>query len=111
MPRLVWPFLVSLMACGPQPGLRLSLTDMDLCEFSEPGATVLSGSTFVGEPFKVGVLVSPSGPEYVPAISARLTDLAMDVIQGSTPASSAAFLAAEIAKWEPIIRAAGIRAD
>jgi tripartite-type tricarboxylate transporter receptor subunit TctC len=35
----------------------------------------------------------------------------MDVIQGSTPASSAAFLAAEIAKWEPIIRAAGIRAD
>ncbi len=46
-----------------------------------------------------------------PAIAARLTELAMDVTQGSTPASAAAFLAAEIAKWEPIIRAAGIRAD
>ena len=46
-----------------------------------------------------------------PAIAARLTELAMDVAQASTPASAAAFLAAEIAKWEPIIRAAGIRAD
>jgi len=46
-----------------------------------------------------------------PAINARLTELAMEVVQDSTPASAAGFLAAEMAKWEPIIRAAGIRAD
>lgn len=45
-----------------------------------------------------------------PAIAARLRDLAMEVVQDSTPASAAAFLASEMAKWEPIIRAAGIRA-
>jgi tripartite-type tricarboxylate transporter receptor subunit TctC len=46
-----------------------------------------------------------------PAIAGRLTELAMDVAQDSTPASAAAFLSMQIAKWEPIIRAAGIRAD
>ncbi len=46
-----------------------------------------------------------------PAINARLTELAMEVVQDSSPASAATFLAAEMAKWEPIIRAAGIRAD
>ncbi len=41
----------------------------------------------------------------------RLTELAMQVVGDSTPESAAAFLAAEIAKWEPIIRAKGIKAD
>jgi tripartite-type tricarboxylate transporter receptor subunit TctC len=46
-----------------------------------------------------------------PAISSRLTEMAMEVVAGSTPTSAAAFLASEMAKWEPIIRAAGIKAD
>ena len=47
----------------------------------------------------------------VDAVRNRLGDLAMQVVRDSTPDSAAAFLRAEIAKWEPIIRAAGIRAD
>lgn len=45
------------------------------------------------------------------AVRTRLTELTMQVVPDSTPESAAAFLRAEIAKWEPIIRAAGIRAD
>ncbi len=44
-------------------------------------------------------------------VQTRLRDLAMEVTRGSTPASAAQFLASEMAKWEPIIRAAGIRAE
>jgi tripartite-type tricarboxylate transporter receptor subunit TctC len=47
----------------------------------------------------------------VDAVRNRLRDLAMQVVRDSTPESAAAFLRAEIAKWEPIIRAAGIRAE
>lgn len=47
----------------------------------------------------------------VSQVAPRLTDMAMEVVRDSTPASAAAFLASEMAKWEPIIRAAGIRAD
>lgn len=45
------------------------------------------------------------------AVRARLTEMTVNVIADSTPASAAAFLAAEIAKWEPIVRAANIRPD
>jgi tripartite-type tricarboxylate transporter receptor subunit TctC len=45
------------------------------------------------------------------AIRARLVESAMQVVQDSTPESAASFLRAEIAKWEPIIRAAGIKVD
>ena len=45
-----------------------------------------------------------------PAIAQRLRDLTMEVTAGGTPEQASNFLAAEIAKWEPIIRAAGIRA-
>jgi tripartite-type tricarboxylate transporter receptor subunit TctC len=41
----------------------------------------------------------------------RLRDLTMQTMEGSTPESAAEFLRAEMAKWEPIIRAANIRAD
>ncbi len=41
----------------------------------------------------------------------RLSDLTMDVRADSTPASAKAFLDAEVAKWEPIIKAAGITAN
>ncbi|HZH45269.1 MAG TPA: tripartite tricarboxylate transporter substrate-binding protein [Roseococcus sp.] len=44
------------------------------------------------------------------ALRTRLTEQAMEVVPDSTPDSAAAFLAAEIAKWEPIIRARGIKA-
>jgi tripartite-type tricarboxylate transporter receptor subunit TctC len=47
----------------------------------------------------------------VEAVRNRLGDLAMQVVRDSTPDSAAAFLRAEIGKWGPIIRAAGIRAD
>ncbi len=41
----------------------------------------------------------------------RLTELTMQVVTDSTPESANAFLRAEIAKWEPIIRAAGIKVE
>ncbi|MFL1461066.1 Bug family tripartite tricarboxylate transporter substrate binding protein [Roseococcus sp. DSY-14] len=44
-------------------------------------------------------------------VRTRLTELAMQVVGDSTPESAAAFLNAEIAKWEPIIRQKGIKAD
>jgi tripartite-type tricarboxylate transporter receptor subunit TctC len=47
----------------------------------------------------------------VEAVRNRLTEMTMDVVRGSTPASAAAFLAAEIAKWEPVIAAAGIKVE
>ncbi len=47
----------------------------------------------------------------VAAVRNRLTELAMQVVPDSTPESASAFLAAEIAKWEPVIRQKGIRAD
>jgi len=47
----------------------------------------------------------------VEAIRNRLTEMTMQVVSNSTPESTNAFLRAEIAKWEPIIRAAGIRVE
>jgi tripartite-type tricarboxylate transporter receptor subunit TctC len=44
------------------------------------------------------------------SLRTRLVEQAMEVVPDSTPESAAAFLAAEISKWEPIIRARGIRA-
>lgn len=45
------------------------------------------------------------------SIRNRLTEMTMQVVSDSTPESSAAFLRAEIGKWEPIIRAAGIKVE
>lgn len=47
----------------------------------------------------------------VEALRNRLTEMTMNVVTNSTPQSAAAFLASEMAKWEPIIRSANIRAD
>jgi tripartite-type tricarboxylate transporter receptor subunit TctC len=47
----------------------------------------------------------------VPAVQERLTGLAMQVVRGSTPASAAAYLRSETDTWDPVVRAAGIRAD
>ncbi|NMJ41996.1 tripartite tricarboxylate transporter substrate binding protein [Roseomonas sp. JC162] len=44
-------------------------------------------------------------------VRSRLRDLTMNVVADSTPDSAKAFLDAEIAKWEPIIRSAGITAN
>lgn len=44
------------------------------------------------------------------AVKTRLQELTMNVVSDSTPASTKAFLEAEIAKWEPIVRRAGITA-
>ena len=43
-----------------------------------------------------------------PKIKARLEDLGLFVV-GSTPDDLGAFLKAEMTKWEPIIKEAGIR--
>ncbi len=45
------------------------------------------------------------------AVQKRLEDLAMQVRAVSTPESAAQWLQAEMAKWEPIIREAGIKPD
>jgi tripartite-type tricarboxylate transporter receptor subunit TctC len=45
------------------------------------------------------------------SVKARLSDLTMQTVSNSTPASTAKFLNDEIAKWTPIIRAAGIKAS
>jgi tripartite-type tricarboxylate transporter receptor subunit TctC len=46
-----------------------------------------------------------------PAIRTRLTEMAMQVVPDSTPDLAAGYLASEIARWEPLVRAAGIRAE
>ncbi|WP_237214716.1 Bug family tripartite tricarboxylate transporter substrate binding protein [Falsiroseomonas oryziterrae] len=46
-----------------------------------------------------------------PAVRERLTGLAMQVPAETTPASAAAYLRSEIATWEPLVRAANIRAE
>jgi tripartite-type tricarboxylate transporter receptor subunit TctC len=46
-----------------------------------------------------------------PVVQQRLGDVAMRVFADSTPASAAAWLREETAKWEGLIREAGIRAD
>ncbi len=45
------------------------------------------------------------------SVKGRLSDLTMTTRSDTTPETTRAFLDAELAKWEPIIRAAGIRAD
>jgi tripartite-type tricarboxylate transporter receptor subunit TctC len=45
------------------------------------------------------------------AVKRRLTEMTMQVVADSTPESAAAFLRAEMAKWEPIIREAGIQVN
>jgi tripartite-type tricarboxylate transporter receptor subunit TctC len=46
-----------------------------------------------------------------PEVQQRLADLALQVRSDSTPAGAEAWLRAETAKWEPIIRSAGIKPD
>jgi tripartite-type tricarboxylate transporter receptor subunit TctC len=44
-------------------------------------------------------------------VKRRLTELTMDTRSDTTPETARAFLDAEIAKWEPIVRAANIRPE
>jgi len=46
-----------------------------------------------------------------PAVQSRLGDLAMRVVSDSTPASAAAWLRDETAKWEGLVRSANIRIE
>ncbi len=64
-----------------------------------------------GTPAPVISAIHAAVTRAVGQVAPRLTEMAMEVVRDSTPASAAAFLASEMAKWEPIIRAAGIRAD
>ncbi|WP_439595699.1 Bug family tripartite tricarboxylate transporter substrate binding protein [Falsiroseomonas sp.] len=47
----------------------------------------------------------------LPAVKERLLGMAMQVVSDSTPDSAAAYLRSEIGVWEPLVRAAGIRAS
>ncbi len=47
----------------------------------------------------------------LPAVQERLVGLTMQVVRDSTPASAAAYLRSEMELWEPVVRAAGIRAE
>jgi tripartite-type tricarboxylate transporter receptor subunit TctC len=47
----------------------------------------------------------------LPAVQERLTSLAMQVVRNSTPAAAAEYLRSEIGVWEPLVRAANIRAE
>lgn len=64
-----------------------------------------------GTPAPVVSAIHAAISRAVTQLAPRLTEMAMEVVQGSTPGSASAFLASEMAKWEPIIRAAGIRAE
>jgi tripartite-type tricarboxylate transporter receptor subunit TctC len=46
-----------------------------------------------------------------PSVQKRLEDLTMQVRSDSTPESTTQWLQAEMAKWEPVIREAGIKPD
>lgn len=45
------------------------------------------------------------------SVKQRLTEMTMDTRSDTTPETAKAFLDAEMAKWEPLVRAAGIRAE
>ncbi|WP_149540339.1 Bug family tripartite tricarboxylate transporter substrate binding protein [Siccirubricoccus phaeus] len=47
----------------------------------------------------------------MPSVQQKLADLAMELRSDTTPESAAAFLRSEAAKWEGIIRDAGIKVD
>ena len=47
----------------------------------------------------------------VPTTSERLQQLGIEAVTDSTPASTRAFVTAEIAKWRDVIRAAGAKVD
>jgi len=46
-----------------------------------------------------------------PNVKQRLEELTINVMTDSTPASAAAFLKSEVDKWEPILKAAGIKVE
>ncbi|MEJ0070667.1 MAG: tripartite tricarboxylate transporter substrate-binding protein [Pseudomonadota bacterium] len=46
-----------------------------------------------------------------PNVVARLTELAIEPIADTTPASARAFLVDEIARWAPVVRASGATVD
>ena len=47
----------------------------------------------------------------LPAVRARLTELTMQLVPESTPTLAADYLRSEMGVWEPLVRAANIRAD
>ncbi len=48
---------------------------------------------------------------HAPAVRERLIQLGNTIPEGMTPARTREFIAAEIAKWTPIVRASGARVD
>jgi tripartite-type tricarboxylate transporter receptor subunit TctC len=46
-----------------------------------------------------------------PELARRLEEMGQPAVQGTTPAGTAAFVRAELAKWEPVVRASGATAN
>jgi tripartite-type tricarboxylate transporter receptor subunit TctC len=46
-----------------------------------------------------------------PTTAARLADIGVDVVTGSTPASTASHVHADLAKWAPVVKASGAKID
>jgi len=42
-----------------------------------------------------------------PAIAARLEEMGQPAVVGTTPSQTAAFVASELKKWAPIVKASG----
>jgi len=91
----------------------------DLPSFIEQGIAGYEAYTWhmtfvpAGTPVPVIATINAAVNQAVrqPEVQRRLTELTMTVVTDSTPDSAAQFLASEMAKWEPIIRSAGIRTD
>ena len=56
------------------------------------------------------VLVARSA-ERLETVADRLRQLGIEAVTDSTPASTRAFVSAEIAKWREVVRAAGAKVD
>ncbi|MGG5818128.1 tripartite tricarboxylate transporter substrate binding protein [Falsiroseomonas sp. HW251] len=63
------------------------------------------------QPVVDGIARSVAGVAAQPGVRGRLTELAMQLVPESTPQMATDYLRSEIAVWEPLVRAANIRAD
>jgi len=109
---------------GEVKGLAISSTERlpqtpDIPTFSENGVPGYEAYTWhmifapAGTPAPVVTAINAAVNRVMTLdnVKQRLSDLTMTTRADTTPATAKAFLDSEIAKWEPIIREAGIRAD
>ncbi len=81
------------------PGYEAYTWHMVLAPVGTPAPVVAAANAAINRVMAMG------------SVKRRLSDLTMETRSDTTPDSTKAFLDAELNKWEPLIRAAGIRAD